>query len=246
MDATLYFASSTAACWENPTPACRPASASSPSLPPDHCAKLARRPVPAALRAASCDPDVVVDQKASFAAMLRSSSTPVPCPCHTKPLLKAHGNIRSDHHNYRWNTPNTLFRPRITPLCQDIRDTLMSRFSALAARIVSSHSFRPASSRLSHRKTAGPCLFPQNCVVSLPALGKKGGAITADSPCSCTAESRDCRVRISLHVGDRYPIVSRRSYSSTSARMKNFSSLMLLSHPCSSQGSSHSTHPRSL
>ncbi len=30
------------------------------------------------------------------------------------------------------HTPNTLFRPRITPLCQDVRDTLMSRFSALA------------------------------------------------------------------------------------------------------------------
>jgi hypothetical protein len=27
---------------------------------------------------------------------------------------------------------NTLFRPRITSLCQDVRDTLMSRFSALA------------------------------------------------------------------------------------------------------------------
>ena len=30
------------------------------------------------------------------------------------------------------NTPNTLFRHSITPLCQDVRDTLMSRFSALA------------------------------------------------------------------------------------------------------------------
>jgi hypothetical protein len=38
----------------------------------------------------------------------------------------------SYHHNYRRNTPNTLFRPIITPLCQDVRDTLMSRFSALA------------------------------------------------------------------------------------------------------------------
>ena len=45
--------------------------------------------------------------------------------------LDAH-RIRSDNHNYRRNTPNTLFRPRITPLCQDVRDTLMSRFSALA------------------------------------------------------------------------------------------------------------------
>jgi len=104
---------------------------------------------------------------------------------------------------------------------------------SLRLRIVSSHSFRPASSRLSHRKTVGPCLFPQNCVVPLPALGKKGGAVTADSPCSCTAESRDCRARSSLHVGDRYPLVSSRSCSSTSARMKNFSSSMLLSLPCS-------------
>jgi hypothetical protein len=44
--------------------------------------------------------------------------------------------------------------------------------------------------------------------VPLPALGKKGGGVTADSPCSCTAESRDCRARSSLHVGDRYPIES--------------------------------------
>ena len=37
----------------------------------------------------------------------------------------------SYHHNYRRNTPNTLFRPIITPLCQDVRDTLMSRFAPL-------------------------------------------------------------------------------------------------------------------
>jgi hypothetical protein len=111
------------------------------------------------------------------------------------------------------------------------RDRLHTTQS-LRVRIVSSHSFRPASSRLSHRKTVVPCLFPQNCVVPLPALGKKGGAVTAYSPCSCTAENRDCRARSSLHVGDRYPIVSRRSCSSTSARMKNFSSLMFLSLPC--------------
>ena len=103
---------------------------------------------------------------------------------------------------------------------------------SLRVRIAFSHSSRPPSSRLSHRKTVGPCLLPQKFVVPLPALGKKGGAVTADSPCSCTAESRDCRARSSLHVGDRYPIVSRRSCSSTSARMKSFSSLMLLSLPC--------------
>jgi hypothetical protein len=49
-----------------------------------------------------------------------------------EPLLKDHCNIRSDNHKYRRNTLNTLFRPRITFLCQDVRDTLMSRFSALA------------------------------------------------------------------------------------------------------------------
>ena len=103
---------------------------------------------------------------------------------------------------------------------------------SLCVRIDLSHSSRPPSSRLSHRKTVGPCFLPQNFVVPLPALGKKGGAVTADSPCSCTAECRDCRARSSLHVGDRYPIVSRRSCSSTSARMKSFSSLMLLSLPC--------------
>ena len=103
---------------------------------------------------------------------------------------------------------------------------------SLCVRIALSHSSRPPSSRLSHRKTVGPCSLPQNFVVPLPALGKKGGAVTADSPCSCTAESRDCRARSSLHVGDRYPIVSRRSCSSTSARMNVFSSLVLLSLPC--------------
>ena len=103
---------------------------------------------------------------------------------------------------------------------------------SLCVRIDLSHSSRPPSSRLSHRKTVGPCFLPQNFVVPLPALGKKGGAVTADSPCSCTAESRDCRARSSFHVGDRYPIVSRRSCSSTSARMNIFSSLVLVSLPC--------------
>ncbi len=95
---------------------------------------------------------------------------------------------------------------------------------SLCVRIALSHSSRPHSSRLSHKKSVGPCSLPQNFVVPLLALGKKGGAVTADSPCSCTAESRDCRARSSLHVGDRYPIVSRRSCSSTSARMNVFSS----------------------
>ena len=79
-----------------------------------------------------------------------------------------------------------------------------------------------------------PLLFaPQlRCASPDPALGKKGVVITADSPCSCTAESRDCRARSSLHVGDRYPIDSRHSCSSTSARMNISSSLVFLSLPC--------------
>ena len=32
------------------------------------------------------------------------------------------------------------------------------------------------------------------------ALWKKKGAVTADSPCNCSAESRDCRARSTLHV----------------------------------------------
>ena len=47
------------------------------------------------------------------------------------------GPTLSEHHNYRRNTPNTPFRPTITPLCQDVRDTLMSRFSALARSFTS-------------------------------------------------------------------------------------------------------------
>jgi hypothetical protein len=74
-------------------------------------------------------------------------------------------------------------------------------------------------SSLFAQKTVGPCSLPQNLVVPLPALGKKGGAVTTDSPCSCTAESRDCRARSSLHVGDRYPLASRRSWCPTSSRM---------------------------
>jgi hypothetical protein len=102
---------------------------------------------------------------------------------------------------------------------------------SLCVRITLSHSSRPSSPRLSQKKTVGPCSLPQNLVVPLPALGKKGGAVTADSPCSCTAESRDCRAR-SSHVGDRYPIASKRSCCSTSARMSIFSSLVFFSPPC--------------
>ena len=96
---------------------------------------------------------------------------------------------------------------------------------SLCVRITLSHSSLPSSPRLAHRKIAGPCFLPQNLVAPLPALGKKGGAVTADSPCRCTAENRDCRARSSLHVGDRYHIASKRSCCSTSARMSVFSSL---------------------
>jgi hypothetical protein len=34
---------------------------------------------------------------------------------------------------------------------------------------------------------------------------KKGGVVTADSPCSCVAENGDCRALSTLHVGDHYP-----------------------------------------
>ena len=51
---------------------------------------------------------------------------------------------------------------------------------------------------------------------------------TADSPCSCTAESKDCRAR-SFHVGDRYPFASRRSWCSTSSRMSVPRPLLLFS-----------------
>ena len=103
---------------------------------------------------------------------------------------------------------------------------------SLCLRIAFSHSSRPSSPKLSHKKTVGPCSLPQNLVVPLPALGKKGGAVTADSPCSCTAENNDCRARSSLHVGDRYPLTSRRSCCSPSVRINTLSSLVLLSFPC--------------
>ena len=66
---------------------------------------------------------------------------------------------------------------------------------------------------------------PQNRTVPLPAFGKKGGASTADSPCSCVAESRDCRARSTLHVGDRYPAASSSSWCSTSFHRMNISIL---------------------
>ena len=101
---------------------------------------------------------------------------------------------------------------------------------SLCLRIAFSHSSRPSSLKLSHKKTVGPCSLslPQNLVVPLPAQRKKGGAVTADSLCSCTAENKDCRARGSLQVGDRYPLASRRSCWSPSFRMNALSSLVLL------------------
>jgi len=103
---------------------------------------------------------------------------------------------------------------------------------SLCVRMTRSHSPRPSSPRPSRKKTVGPCSLPQNLVVPLPALEKKEAAVTADSPCSCTAESRDCRARSTLHVGDRYPVASRRSFYSTSARMSVPRSLLYFSLPC--------------
>jgi hypothetical protein len=102
---------------------------------------------------------------------------------------------------------------------------------SLCVRITRSHSPRPSSPRPSHKKTVCPCSLPQNLVLRLPALEKKGAAVTADSPCSCTAESMDCRARSTLHVGDRYPVASSRSWNSTSARMSVPRSLFF-SLPC--------------
>jgi hypothetical protein len=57
------------------------------------------------------------------------------CPvslCPTTELFYSSIEQGSDDLNYRRNTLNTLFRPRITSLCHDVCDTLMSWFSALA------------------------------------------------------------------------------------------------------------------
>jgi hypothetical protein len=59
------------------------------------------------------------------------------CPvslCPTTELFYSSIEQGSDDLNYRRNSINTLFRPRITSLCHDVCDTLMSRFSALAKR----------------------------------------------------------------------------------------------------------------
>ncbi len=59
--------------------------------------------------------------------------------------------------------------------------SLLACFSAsLFSRITLSHSSRSASLRLSYRKTVCPCRWPQKLVVLLPAVEKKGDAVTAD------------------------------------------------------------------
>jgi hypothetical protein len=103
---------------------------------------------------------------------------------------------------------------------------------SLCVRITRSHPPRPSSPRPSQKKTVGPCSLPQNLVVPLPALEKKGSAVTTDSPCSCTTESRDCRARSTLHDGDRYPVASRRSWYSTSVQMSVPRSLLFFPLPC--------------
>jgi hypothetical protein len=86
-----------------------------------------------------------------------------------------------------------------------IGHTRLHKTQSFRVWIVHLHSSSPSSSRSSHKKTVGPCSFPQNRTVPLTAFGKKGGSVTTDSPCSCVTESRDCRANSTLHVGDRYP-----------------------------------------
>ena len=65
--------------------------------------------------------------------------------------------------------------------------------------------------------------WPQNFVVPLPALGKKGGAVTANSPCSCRLQ------------GPQQPPCWRsisHCFEALLAQMNIFSSLVLLSLPC--------------
>jgi hypothetical protein len=109
------------------------------------------------------------------------------------------------------------FCPRVQTLLV-CSPPFISRFHTTQS-FVRSHSSRPSLSRPSHIKTVGPCSFPQIRTVPLPAFGRKGGAATADSPCSCVAESRACRARSTLHVGDRYPAASSRSWCCTFSRM---------------------------
>ena len=82
------------------------------------------------LNVVDCDASVTVPRLSCVKTLFASSPASLSHKAFTQ--VELHYNIRSDNHNYRRNTPNTLFRPRITPLCQDVRDTLMSRFSALA------------------------------------------------------------------------------------------------------------------
>ena len=66
------------------------------------------------------------------------------------------------------------------------------------------------------RKLSAPAHYPRTWSCLCLHWGRREAA---DSPCSCTARSWDCRARSTLHVGDRYPVASRRSWCPTSSRM---------------------------
>ena len=167
---------------------------------------LHARPPPSALSSA-----------VSFSVSSSVASTPPPC----RPLFTFPQKMALPTCSNPLNVQSPFFGRARLHTTQSFR-----------SRIAFSHSSRSLSPKLSHKKTVGPCSSPQNLVAPLPALGKKGGAVTADSPCNCTAENKDCRARSSLHVGDRYPRASRCSCCSPSFRMNAFSSLMLLLLSC--------------
>ena len=80
------------------------------------------------------------------------------CPvslCPTTELFYSSIEQGSDDLNYRRNTLNTLFRPRITSLCHDVCDTLMSRFSALAMPALSKRTIRYTLEREREREREG-------------------------------------------------------------------------------------------
>ena len=94
---------------------------------------------------------------------------------------------------------SSFFRPGLVRL-----HTIQSLLSLMTR----SHSFLPSSSRDSHKKTVGPSLLPQKTSFPLPAFAKKGGAVTADSPCNLVAPCTSCKARSMRHVGDLYPSAS--------------------------------------
>ena len=106
-------------------------------------------------------------------------------------------------------------------------DVLAHTTQSVRFCMTSIHCFRPCSSRESHRKTVGPScqllLSPQKFVSPLPACLKKGGAVTADSPCTHTAPCMLCRALCTLHVGELYPVDSSFSCIIDSRWMKSAS-----------------------